>query len=158
MRVVQLMLEDVKHLFDALSRRAAEERGELLREHLWHQYETSGKISIGFRSCKGRDKSWAKVSPWNACNTNWRVYCAMYWFSGTKEFSWKLILPLCMQSVDTGICCFRKRILRPPQDRCGFRPKPIPFKETQARARPIWPWPMWLNTNKCIRLTYGSHD
>jgi DNA-binding GntR family transcriptional regulator len=44
-------------IIDALSRRAAEELGELLGEHLWHQYETSGKISIGFRSCKGRDKS-----------------------------------------------------------------------------------------------------
>jgi hypothetical protein len=36
-------------IIDALSRRAAEELGELLREHLWHQYEASGKISIGFR-------------------------------------------------------------------------------------------------------------
>jgi len=34
-------------IIDALSRRAAAELGELLGEHLWHQYETSGKISIG---------------------------------------------------------------------------------------------------------------
>jgi hypothetical protein len=31
-------------IIDALSRRAAEELGELLGEHLWHQYETSGKF------------------------------------------------------------------------------------------------------------------